>query len=200
MPPSAHAGPPNLTVAAEKAALRAALAAARSQAFAADPQAGERLLLANPPPAGTVVSGYVRFRSEIDPGPLMARLAAAGCVLSLPRTPAARAPGGLTFHRWAPGEPLETSAFGVREPSADAPVLEPDTLLVPLLGFDRAGGRLGYGAGHYDRTLARLRARKPVTAIGLAYACQEVPLVPTAPTDQRLDGVLTPDGYIPTPG
>jgi 5-formyltetrahydrofolate cyclo-ligase len=194
MPPTAHAGPPNLNMMNEKAALRAVAAARREEAAAADPDAGVRLSLRLPP--GLIVTGYVRFRSEIDPAPLMVALADAGATLALPRTPPRGAAEGLAFHRWTPGERLIRSAFGVEEPAPQTERLEPDVLLVPLLAFDRQGGRLGYGAGHYDRTLARLRARKPVRAIGLAYAAQEVPAVPMDATDQRLDGVLTPDGYI----
>lgn len=184
-----------MSLSADKAALRERMAQARAAASGADPDAGARLVL--DAPAGAIVSGYIRFRTEIDPAPLMARLAAAGCILALPRTPPGRAPGGLTFHRWAPGDPLVKSAFGVAEPPESAEILEPDLVLAPLLAFDRAGGRLGYGAGHYDRTLARLRALKPVRAIGLAYAAQEVAAVPMDDTDQRLDGVLTPQGFIP---
>lgn len=203
MPQTAHAGPPNLTSLSErKAALRAAMAGRRAAAAAAAPEAGSRLASLFPedltPPPGAVVSGYVRFRSEIDPAPLLSRLAAAGCALALPRTPGRRTPDGLAFHRWAPGDPLIRSAFGVLEPSADAPLAQPDLLFIPLLAFDRAGRRLGYGAGHYDRTLAGLRAVKPVRAIGLAFAEQEVSEVPVDEADERLDGVLTPAGYIPT--
>ena len=196
MPPSAHAGPPNLTIATAKAALRAELAAKRDAAAAADPRAGDRLAAMFPealaPPAGAVVSGFLRFRSEIDPAPLMALLAAAGCVLALPRTPKTAGPA-LSFHRWTPGDPLTRSGFGVLEPSPDAPLVAPDLVLSPLLGFDRAGGRIGYGRGHYDRTLASLRALKPVTVVGVGFAAQEVVAVPMEPTDERLDWILTPD-------
>ena len=196
MPPSAHAGPPNLTINAAKAALRAELAARRDAAGAADPDAGERLAARFPdhliPRPGAVVSGYLRFRSEIDPAPLMARLAAAGCVLALPRTPAVLE-WGLSFHRWAPGDPLIRSAFGVLEPSPEAPVLAPDLVLAPLLGFDLAGHRIGYGRGHYDRTLAALRALKPVAVVGVGFAAQEVAAIPTDATDEPLDWILTPD-------
>jgi 5-formyltetrahydrofolate cyclo-ligase len=81
--------------------------------------------------------------------------------------------------------------WGIREPKAEAPEVFPDILIVPLLLFDRAGYRLGYGAGYYDMTIARLRAMKPVTAIGLAYAAQEIADVPKTPRDARLDLVLT---------
>lgn len=199
MPPPALAGPPNLSIQAEKAALRADLAARRADVT--DPDAGARLAARFPdalvPPTGAVVSAFLRFRSEIDPAPLMARLAAAGAHLALPRTPPRMSAGGLVFHAWRPGDPLVRSAFGVLEPSQDAPVVEPDIVLTPLLGFDRAGGRIGYGRGHYDRTLAALRQRRPIVAVGLAFAAQEVGAIPMEPTDQRLDWIVTPDFAIP---
>ncbi len=83
------------------------------------------------------------------------------------------------------------------EPPGTAPEAQPSLVLAPLLAFDRSGARLGQGAGHYDRTLAALRAQGQVTAIGLAFAEQEVGRVPTGAHDQKLDGVLTPDAYIP---
>jgi 5-formyltetrahydrofolate cyclo-ligase len=81
--------------------------------------------------------------------------------------------------------------WGIREPMPDAPAVDPDILIVPLLAFDRRGHRLGYGAGYYDMTLAALRAKKPVVAIGIGYAAQEVETVPTTPRDEGLDLVLT---------
>jgi 5-formyltetrahydrofolate cyclo-ligase len=183
----------------DKAALRAELALHREAAARSQPDAGERLAAAFPedlmPSPGAVVAGYVRFRSEIDPLPLLRRLADHGCALALPRTPAKPgsmgAGAGLSFHRWAPGEPLIRGAFGVLEPAAAAAEVTPDLVLVPLLGFDRALHRLGYGAGHYDRTLAALSG---VTAIGLAFAAQEVDALPAEPHDVALAAVVTPDG------
>jgi len=196
MPPSAYAGPPNLTVATEKTALRAVLAALRERAYAASPDAGQRLAEMFPPslmpPRGALVSGYIRFRFEIDPTPLMARLAAAGCTLCLPRTPPRGTAAPLSFHRWNMGDPLTTSGFGVLQPSQDAEEVCPDLVLVPMLGFDRTGQRIGYGKGHYDRTLPALRGVKPVTAVGVAFAAQAVDAVPTEATDQRMDWVVTP--------
>ena len=185
-----------MSVDIEKAALRALLATRRQAAFTADPDAGLGLAAMFPdaltPAPGCVVSGFLRFRSEIDPAPLMARLAAAGCVLALPRTPGKSDAAGLVFHRWRLGDPLVRSAFGVMEPLQEADVLAPDLVLAPLLGFDRAGRRLGYGRGHYDRAVAALRAHKSVTVVGLAYAAQEVPVIVTDATDQRLDWIVTP--------
>ncbi len=89
------------------------------------------------------------------------------------------------------GGPLDRGQWGIREPKADAPEVDPDILLVPLLAFDRAGYRIGYGAGYYDMTIKRLRGLKTVTAVGIAFAAQEVPEIPKTPRDERLDLVLT---------
>ena len=92
---------------------------------------------------------------------------------------------------WAFGEPLNSGEWGIREPFPDARVVEPDILIVPLAAFDRAGHRIGYGAGYYDMTINALRARKQVVAIGIAFAVQEIPSVPATERDARLDLVLT---------
>lgn len=142
--------------------------------------------------SGAVVAGYWPLGSELDVRPLMLRLAQAGAEMALPVTRAGDRP--LEFRRWRPGDVLEPGAHGVSQPKADAPVVVPGVLLVPLLAFDAAGWRLGYGAGYYDRTLAGLRARlleaRPL-AVGIAYAAQELPDVPRHAGDQRLDGVVT---------
>jgi 5-formyltetrahydrofolate cyclo-ligase len=126
---------------------------------------------------------------EIDTGPLALRLQAAGAALSLPRMVSSDAP--LRFHRWSPGDPVRVAAMGVREPLPEQPEVAPEVIVVPLLAFDRRRYRLGYGGGYYDRTLAALRARRPVLAIGLAFARQEVERIPTTERDQRLDGIAT---------
>jgi 5-formyltetrahydrofolate cyclo-ligase len=177
-----------------KAELRAEMARLRATAFAADPLAGSALCDLAPKALfkpNIVVSGYWPFRSEIDPRPLMQRFARAGARLALPRAPKRGADEPLQFHLWRVPDVLYASAFGVHEPHPAAERVDPDILLVPLLAFDRRGGRLGYGAGHYDRTLERLRARKTIRAIGLAFAEQEVERVPMDAHDQRLDAVLT---------
>jgi 5-formyltetrahydrofolate cyclo-ligase len=97
----------------------------------------------------------------------------------------------LVFRAWAWGEPLGKGQWGIREPRPDAPEVEPDILLVPLAAFDRVGHRIGYGAGYYDLTLTALRAAKPIVALGLAYAAQEIAAVPATARDARLDLVLT---------
>jgi 5-formyltetrahydrofolate cyclo-ligase len=139
--------------------------------------------------AGTIVSGFMPMKSEINPLPLMKKLADAGARLALPVTGRRGQP--LVMRAWTWGEPLASGVWGIREPKPEAPQVDPDILLVPLLAFDRAGYRLGYGGGYYDLTLAQFRSSKAVIAIGLAYAVQEIAGVPTTPRDAALDLVLT---------
>ena len=138
---------------------------------------------------GVIVSGFMPLKSEINPLPLMQRLAEAGARLALPAIAGRGKP--LIMRAWQFGAPLDRGQWGIREPKADAPEVEPDILLVPLLAFDRAGFRIGYGAGYYDMTIRRLRGLKTVTAVGIAFAAQQVPKVPTTERDERLDLVLT---------
>ncbi len=138
---------------------------------------------------GLVVSGYSPIRSEIDPVPLMRALAAQGARLALP---AVMARGkSLAFRAWSPNDRLILGPLGILEPSPAAAEIIPDIMLVPLAAFDRAGHRIGYGAGHYDFTLAHLRKAKAITAIGLAFAAQEIKAVPALAHDVALDYVLT---------
>jgi len=138
---------------------------------------------------GTIVSGFMPLKSEINPLPLLRKLAGQGARLALPVVAGRGKP--LVMREWVFGEPLVAGVWGIREPKPEAVVVNPDILLVPLLAFDRTGHRIGYGAGYYDLTLAHLRARKPVIAVGLAFAVQEVAAVPATPRDARLDLVLT---------
>lgn len=147
-----------------------------------------------------VVAGYRPIQDEIDPGPLMDRLAAGGATLALPVTPPRDSDAPLTYRRWSAGAPLHLSAFKVPEPGPNAPEVIPDLVITPLVAFDRAGVRLGYGQGHFDRTLARLRRDHAVFVLGLAYAGQEVARLPVEPHDQRFDAVLTEKGWIDTTG
>ena len=140
-------------------------------------------------PAGTTVSGFMPMQSEINPLPLMKKLAVAGVQLALPVTGLRGQP--LVMRAWTWGEPLASGVWGIREPRPEARPLDPDVLLVPLLAFDRDGARLGYGGGYYDLTLAQLRSHKLVIAVGFAYAIQEVDHVPTTARDAMLDLVLT---------
>ena len=142
-----------------------------------------------PSSSETVVAGYWPLSDEMDPRPVLAMLRAQGRAVALPVTGEKRAP--LTFRLWDPQRPLITGKFGVLTPDAYQPEAVPNVVLLPLLAFDRRGGRLGYGGGYYDRTLAQLRANGDVLAIGLAYAAQEVDAAPLGPFDQPLDWVAT---------
>jgi 5-formyltetrahydrofolate cyclo-ligase len=181
----------------DKRAARTRALARRASAFAAHgATAGESLaahglsFLQIAP--GAVVSGFSAIRDEIDPAALLARLGGEGYRLCLPVMQGKGLP--LVFRAWSPGDAMGKVQWGIAEPLPDKPVLEPDVVLVPLLAFDATGYRLGYGGGFYDRTLARLRATKPVIAIGVAYDELKVDAVPHQVYDQPLDWVLTPSG------
>ena len=138
-----------------------------------------------------VLAGYYPTPSEFDPLPLIARLAREGWAITLP---VIMGDVPLVFRRWQAGEPLMRGPRAIMEPAA-GDALRPAVLLVPLLAFDARGARLGYGGGHYDRTLEALRGSgDPVIAIGLAFDMQEMPQLPVDRHDQRLDGILTPSG------
>jgi 5-formyltetrahydrofolate cyclo-ligase len=177
----------------QKTSLRAAALAKRDaisserRAAAAEVIAARGLPFDIPP--GAIVAGYAPIRSEIDPTPLMRRLAARGAQLALPVIAARDA--ALVFRAWSSGDPLQRGPLGILEPSPEAATLIPDILLVPLAAFDRSGHRIGYGAGHYDRSLAQLRERKAITAVGVAFGLQEINAVPMRPHDVALDYVLT---------
>jgi len=137
-----------------------------------------------------VVSGFWPMAEELDIRPLMIELHNQGCQLCLPVVTGKRQP--LTFRAWRPGDPLEQGVFGTLHPRPAREVVEPDALIVPLLACDQDGWRLGYGGGFYDRTLRGLRARKRVTAMGVAFDAQFLDEeVPHGPDDERLDWLLT---------
>lgn len=133
---------------------------------------------------GQVLSGYWPMRGEADPRPAMQMHNGPVCL------PVVTGPARPLVFRLYDGT-LEPGSFGTSHPPDTMPVLVPQVLIVPLAGFDRAGNRLGYGGGFYDRTLEALRAKGPVTAIGFAYAVQQIRSIPVEPTDQPLDFIVT---------
>jgi len=142
------------------------------------------------PEAGQVVSGYWAVRGELDPAPLLGDLRMSACRIALPVVVGPEMP--LEFRHWTPDSAMVTSGFGIAEPGLENPPLRPDIALVPLLAFDASGYRLGYGAGHYDRTLRQLRDDGlPVVAVGFGFAGQEVAAVPHDGYDERLDLMVT---------
>ncbi len=185
------------SAASAKTVLRLQLRGSRRALAAKTPDAPEQAaglipidLLKRP----AIVAGYRSIGGEFDPWPVMQAFAKAGAGLALPVATDKASP--LVFRAWSAGEPLAPDAFGIPSPTPDAPAVEPDLILAPLLAFDRRGSRMGQGGGHYDRTLEALRARRRVFVLGLAYAGQELARIPTEPHDQRLDAILTEKGYI----
>lgn len=191
------ASPPD--IAARKAAVRREALAARA-AIGAEGRAAAGAAIAGF--GGEIVarerpervSLFFPVRGEIDVLPLAEKLAAAGVPLCLPVIVAKGEP--LVFRDWKPGDPLEDRPFGLKEPPAGVEEVTPDLLFAPLAAFDRAGGRIGYGGGFYDRTLEKLRASGAALAVGVAFAAQEVDAVPVAGHDQRIDFVLTERGVV----
>jgi 5-formyltetrahydrofolate cyclo-ligase len=179
--------------ATEKSRLRAEAMTRRDALSADQRQAASEAIAARPFPlpirTGTIVSGFMPLKSEINPLPLLRKLAGESARLALPVIGGRGQP--LVMREWTWGEPLAAGVWGIREPLAQAPAVDPDIVLTPLLAFDRARHRLGYGGGYYDLTIAQLRGRKTIVAVGLAFAVQEVFTVPVTPRDAPLDLVLT---------
>lgn len=141
---------------------------------------------------GVPIAGYAPMRTEIDPLPALAEAVAYGRV-GMPVIKAAATP--LDFREWTPDCAMIKGAFGAEIPET-GDWIEPEIVIVPLVGFDLSGGRLGYGGGFYDRTLERLRARRATLAIGFAFAAQETQDLPLEATDQPLDLIVTENGII----
>lgn len=144
------------------------------------------------PDPGLVVSGFWPMRSEVDVRPLMAALRDGGARLCLPaildRTT-------IVFREMLRGAPMIDMGFGTYGPGPEAEVLEPSLMLVPMAAFDRRGHRIGYGAGYYDRAIARLvSAGSKPRLVGIAFDCQQVAAVPDEPHDMPLDQILTESG------
>lgn len=177
--------------AAVKAAARKAAFARRKAAFdAGHPAQAAWLAQVLAAHAGQPLAGYMPMRTEIDP--LAAMVAATGPVA----VPVIIGPGqALRFRQWTPGCALIEGPFRAMIPAA-GDWITPRVLIVPLVAFDRQGGRLGYGGGFYDRTLQALRAAGPLIAIGYGWAAQEDGALPLEPTDQPLDLIVTEAGVI----
>lgn len=141
---------------------------------------------------GVPLAGYMAMRTEIDPTAAMEEAAAHGPV-GVPVILGEAQP--LKFRSWSPGCTMIPGQFGAAIPES-GDWITPEIVIVPLVAFDRHGGRLGYGGGFYDRTLELLRANKPTLAIGFAYAAQEADELPLEPTDQPLDMIVTEHGII----
>ena len=185
----------------QKATLRKEAFARRREAHAADLSSNgaasraamEHFLVARLHTGAGVISGYRPIRTEIDPTPLMEALDAAGHRLCVPVIQGRGL--ALRFREWRPGAEMVEGAFGALVPAA-GDWLEPQLLIAPLLAFDAAGWRLGYGGGFYDRSLKELRAERHTLAIGFAYSAQQVDAVPRSSTDQPLDAVVTEHGLM----
>ncbi|MEM7492131.1 MAG: 5-formyltetrahydrofolate cyclo-ligase [Pseudomonadota bacterium] len=182
----------------EKKELRTQMKALREELAARDPDAGEALADKFPLKLleryGLNVGVYLPIGSEIDPRPLMDKLTKAGARLCLP---CVLKDGSMIYRHYKRGDPLEKADFGLLEPFHEVPEVHPTLIITPLLAFDREGNRLGYGKGHYDRTIARLREKGRAFVCGLAFQAQEIEVVPAEPHDIPLDWVMTERGSIP---
>lgn len=139
---------------------------------------------------GETVAAYWPIRDELDVKPVLTRLMDEGQPVCLPVVVGDGLP--LELRLWEPGAPLYPSGFGTLAPDELAPVVEPDVILMPLLGFDKHGTRLGYGGGYYDRTLSRLSKRPRL--VGFAFAVQEFDHIPRDDHDVPLDFIVTENG------
>lgn len=177
----------------DKTALRAQLRGLRRRLAAEAPDAGRKAAALWPGRSGAgTFALYHPAGSEIDPTPLRTRVPAGSVCLPVAQS----RHGVLLFRRHKTGEALVPDALGIPAPDVSAAAVLPDVVFAPLLAFDRRGGRLGQGGGHYDRTLANLRRMKAIFVVGLAFAGQELPEIPMEPHDQRLDAILTETEYV----
>jgi 5-formyltetrahydrofolate cyclo-ligase len=199
MPPALTAPPASLVeekdLARREAGRRRRELAAALAPMVAGRAAAEQFMSHFKVPKSAAVSAYWPMGDELDPRPLIRRLHEAGHVIGLPVVVAKGAP--LLFRQWTPETKFVAGGFKTEVPEPGAPEVVPTVLLVPLLAFDAAGYRLGYGGGFYDRTLAQLRVISHVSAVGFAYDGQEVAAVPRADYDQPLDGIVTERSYRP---
>lgn len=138
---------------------------------------------------GQIVSAFWPIRSEIDIRPLMFGLMEHGCQMALP---AVLDRETIVFREYNRAAPLVEAGFGTMGPPESAPIVDPEVMLVPLAVFDNHGNRIGYGAGHYDRAIARLiKQGKQPRLIGVGFDCQRVDTVPVEPHDIPLNAIVT---------
>lgn len=189
----------------QKMILRELAKALRGQAHAGRPDAAQHaarhfLDAFFPGPeiqeSDAIVALYAAKGTELSTHPLADALHQKGIEIALPVIEKQARP--LVFKRYTPGDKLTEGAFGIETPTGEAPTMTPSLVVAPLLAFSRGGGRLGYGGGFYDRTLAKLRRAGPVTAIGYAYGAQEVDALPTGRLDEPLDWIVTERGAFRT--
>jgi 5-formyltetrahydrofolate cyclo-ligase len=140
-------------------------------------------------PESTPVALYASLPTELDCLPLLNILRERGFPPLLPVAREKATP--LVFRLWRPDDALVSARYGLREPAPSAPEMIPKILFAPLLGFDAEGGRLGFGGGYYDATLAKLRREGQILAGGLGYSCQQVESIPREKHDEKLDFVIT---------
>lgn len=138
-----------------------------------------------------VLAAYCSDGTEVDPLPALHAAHGRGLITALSHISDRRSP--MRFLRWSPGDPLISGVYGLLQPHEDAPEIDPEVILAPLVGFDRAMRRLGQGAGFYDRAFARLPAAR---RIGLAWSVQEVDALPSDPWDVPLHAVVTEQEWI----
>lgn len=191
--------PPIASFLNPKTILRERMKAERRAAAEARPDAAvhaaRHFLSAIDRPEDAVISLYFPIGDELDTEPLAAALFEEKTAVALPVVLRKKAP--LIFRLYRPGDALIAGAYGEQVPAETAAEAAPDILVMPLLAFTRTGGRLGYGGGYYDRTLAALREKGRPLAVGYAYGAQEVDALPLSPLDQPLDWIVTERGAIP---
>ena len=158
----------------------------RARCFSCPPSPLKRLFVERP-----VIAGYIAMGSEADPHKLLQSAMELGSTLALPHVLSKAQPMRFLRQDW--GAPLHEGAFGLMQPNADAPPINPDVILIPMVGFDRNGNRLGQGAGHYDRALSVL---PDAIRIGLAWSCQEMDALPADPWDEPLHAICTEKEWI----
>ena len=185
--------PPIAPFCSPKHILRERMKAERAKAFAARPDAARhaaaRFIAGIDPRPDAVIAVYAPIKDELDTGPLVEALRDRGCALALPVIVRRGAP--LAFRRFEPGDQLAAGPLGVMQPAPEAAEVAPDTVVTPLLGWSRQGGRLGYGAGYYDRTIRALRQRGQIIVVGYGFGAQETDRLPMGPSDERLDWIVT---------